>query len=73
MKRSVHTDEHHALVKYLKMARLDSKLTQIEVAEKLGYTQSYISKLEAGDAKIDALELKRFAKLYRKDIGYFLK
>jgi uncharacterized protein Yka (UPF0111/DUF47 family) len=43
------------------------------VAKKLKKTQSYISKVEAGEQRIDFIELKVFAHLYKKDLNYFIK
>jgi len=52
-------------------ARLDAKLEQKEVAVKIGKTQSYISKVESGDIKIDSYNLYLLATLYRKSVEYF--
>jgi len=60
------------LVNKLKRARIESGLTQIDVAQKLKRPQSYISKIEAGEQRIDVLELKQFAKLYKKNLDYFV-
>jgi transcriptional regulator with XRE-family HTH domain len=57
----------------LKKARIEAGLGQIEVAEKLGRTQSYVSKIESGQRRFDVLQLKQFAKLYKKDISFFIK
>jgi transcriptional regulator with XRE-family HTH domain len=46
---------------------------QVEVAKKLGRTQSYISKIESGQRRFDILQLKEFAKLYKKTLDYFVK
>lgn len=73
MSKMLHTKEHLALVEHLKKARRESNLTQTEVAEKLGYKQPYISKIESGEIRIDAVELQRFARLYGKNMTYFLK
>ena len=69
----IHTKEQAAFIARLKQAREEAGLTQIEVAKKLKRVQSYVSKAEHGDVKIDVVELNQFALLYRKDINYFLK
>ena len=56
----------------LKKARKEAKLTQKQVAEFLGHSQSYVSKAEIGELKLDILELREFANLYKKDLRYFL-
>jgi len=73
MKKSIHTKEHAVFVGRLKKARLEAKMTQAQVATKLSCTQSYISKVESGELKIDVIELQRFAKIYDKQIRYFVK
>lgn len=73
MKKSVHTKEYAVFVDRLKKARSEAGLTQVEVAKKLGRPQSHISNVESGQQRVDVIELKRFAKLYGKDINYFLK
>jgi len=47
-------------------------LTQVEVGKKLKKPQAYISKIERGERKIEAIELGEFAKIYNKDIKYFI-
>ena len=73
MNKSIRTKEYSDFVGKLQKARLDAKLTQVQVAKKLKRPQSYISKAESGEQRLDVLELKDFAKLYKKDISYFIK
>ena len=73
MVKSIHTKEYAYFVERLKQARLDSGLTQVEVAKKLKRPQSHISNVESGQQRVDVIELQRFAKLYGKDVGYFIK
>ncbi len=72
MPRAIYTDDHNAIAERLKKARLESGLDQIEVAKKLGRTQSYLSKIESGQRRFDVLQLKEFAKIYKKDLSYFI-
>ncbi len=64
-------DFERFLVRF-RQARRSAGLTQVEVANKLGKPQSYVSKCESGERRVDVLELAMFARLYRKPIGYFL-
>jgi len=61
------------LVERLKKARKEAGLNQEDVAKLLGVTQSYISKIESGQRRIDIVQLKRFTKIYKKGIDYFIK
>jgi transcriptional regulator with XRE-family HTH domain len=73
MDKSIHTKEYATLVEKLKRARLEAGLTQVTAAKKLKCSQSYISKVEAGELRLDVIELQQFADLYRKDMSYFLQ
>lgn len=42
----------------LRQIRLESKLTQVQLAEKIGQTQSYVSKYESGEQRLDLIELE---------------
>ena len=57
----------------LRAARREAGLTQVEVAKRLRTSQAYVSKSESGDRRVDVVELKGFAKLYRKPVSYFLE
>ena len=65
--------ESAKLLQKLKQARLEAGLNQVEVAKKLDKPQPYVSKIESGEKKIDALELKKFAEVYKKKVEWFLK
>lgn len=70
--KSIYSSEQQELLKKLIKARKDANLTQSKTAAKLGKSQSYISKLESGQLRIGVVELKQFARLYKKDISFFL-
>ncbi len=72
MGRSIRTKEYQDFALKLKNARLEAGLTQVEASKKLKRPQSYISKAEAGEQRLDVVELQKFAKLYNKDINYFI-
>ena len=73
MTKALHVDEYNRFKKRLKEARLQVGLTQVQVAKKLGLPQSYVSKIESGERRVDAVELERLAKIYSKSVNYFLK
>ncbi len=73
MAKSIHSKEYAYFVEKLKNARIDADLTQIEVAKKLKRPQSHISNIESGQQRVDIVELQRFAKIYKKDITFFVK
>ena len=54
-------DEEYALVEALVRARTAAKLTQAEVARRLGTTQSAIARLEGGRVSPSFTTLRRYA------------
>ena len=73
MARSTHDPAYRYLVNKLRLARQEAGLTQQQVADAIDGTQVLISKIEAGERRIDPLELARLAKLYRKPLDHFLE
>jgi transcriptional regulator with XRE-family HTH domain len=57
----------------LKEVREYLNLSQQFVAEQTGISRSAISDIERGVRKVDSLELRRFARLYRYPVTYFLE
>ena len=55
----------------LKIARLKSGLKQAQIAKTIGKPQSYISKCESGERKIEAVELQEFANIYGVPASFF--
>ena len=70
---TIRSKEYAVFVEKLRKARLEAGLRQIDVSKKLKRTQSYVSRVEMGEQRLDILELKKFAQLYKKDINYFVK
>ena len=73
MSKAIYSKDHQYIVEQLKKARQEAGLEQAEVAKLLGKTQSHISKVEAGQRRIDVIALKEFARIYEKSIDYFIK
>lgn len=69
---AIHTSDYQYLLKRLRQARLKAGLTQVQVAKALGKHQSYVTKCELGERRIDAIDLQRFAQLYKRPFSYFL-
>jgi len=72
MSKSIYSREYKNTIEKLKKARLEIGLKQEEVAKKLKKPQSYISKIERGERRIDVAELQELAKIYKKDINFFV-
>ena len=59
------------LGKRLREARKYINLTQAEVATHIGIPRSALSQIESGLRRVDILELKQIAELYKRPIAYF--
>ena len=73
MSKAIYSKVHKYIVEQLKKARKEAGLEQAEVAKLLGKTQSHVSKVEAGQRRIDIVQLKEFAKTYKKSVDFFIK
>ena len=73
MSKAIYSKDHKYIVEQLKKARRGANLDQAEVAKLLRKTQSHVSKVEAGQRRIDIVSLKEFARIYKKPIDYFIK
>jgi len=73
MEKIIYSEDHKYLIGQLKKAREELRLGQKQVAKLLGKTQSYVSKIESGQRKIDVVQLKIFGQIYKKDVEYFVK
>ena len=70
-KKSVHKAEYRRFLKRLRQARIDAGLSQTAVAKKLKRQQTYVSKAELGERRLDVLEVQEFAQVYDKTLSYF--
>jgi len=64
--------KYQKFVQKLRQARLDANLTQVEAGKRLKKPQAYVSKIERGERRVDAVELDELAKLYNKSLSYFI-
>ena len=58
MRKSIHTADQELLQALLKDLRVEAGLRQVDLAERLGTAQSFISKYEAGERRLDLLEIR---------------
>ena len=69
---TTHSNDYHQMLERLKQARVDAGLSQQEVADLLNKKQSYISKVESGERRVDIIEIKNLAEIYKKELSYFV-
>lgn len=56
MARSLHTSEYQAFRLAIAKAREEAELTQADLAKRLGKPQSFVSKYESGERRLDVIE-----------------
>ena len=63
MEKSVFTHEYRVLLRLFRETREAANLTQVQLAEKLGQSQSFVSKCERGERRLDMVQLRTICKL----------
>jgi len=64
-KKTIYSAEYRSIVDKLTKLRKRSGYTQKDVAKLAGVSQSYISKIENYQIRMDILQLKQFADIYQ--------
>lgn len=73
MAASTHHQDYQLLVAALREARRKAKVTQLELAERIGNTQTFISKVERGERRLDFVELIEFCEALEINPVEFLR
>jgi transcriptional regulator with XRE-family HTH domain len=60
--RSITSAEYHRFRALLRELRLEAGLTQVQVAELLHEPQSFVSKYESGERRLDVVETQQVAR-----------
>lgn len=58
MEKSIYSSEYEVLLRLLRAAREAADITQVELAKRLNQTQSFVSKVERGDRRLDVVQLR---------------
>lgn len=58
MKKSIHTREYGVAVRLIREFRERAGITQVELAEAVGKKQTFISKVERGETRLDVIQLR---------------
>ena len=72
MEKSIHSVQYAVFLKVLRKARKRAGLTQTELARKIGETQTFVSKCERGERRIDIIELRTFCKAFGTSLSQFV-
>jgi transcriptional regulator with XRE-family HTH domain len=59
MGKNIFTSDQEKLQVLLRQIRLSAGLSQVELAQRLGLPQSFVSKYESGERRLDLIEVYR--------------
>ena len=69
----MYTNQYHRFRALLIQARKAAGLTQVKLAEQLKRPQSFVSKVERGERRLDVIEFLEVARALRLDVRAFLQ
>lgn len=76
MPSSIFTQRHQELIGFLASTRKAAGVTQVELADRVGKPQSFVSKVERGERRLDVIEFCQLAEALGRDpaelLGEFL-
>jgi transcriptional regulator with XRE-family HTH domain len=72
MPKSIHRPEYELLRNLIRETRTQAGVTQESLSDQLGRTQSFISDIERGVRRIDAIELRDVCRLLDTDLPSFV-
>ena len=58
MEKSIHSTSYATFLEELRKLRQRAGLTQAQLADRIGETQTFVSKCERGERRIDVIELR---------------
>jgi transcriptional regulator with XRE-family HTH domain len=73
MRKSIFTTGQEELQRLLRELREKAKLTQEDVARRLGQPQSFVSKYESGERRLDLVELRAVCDALGISLATFVK
>ena len=73
MKISNENRQREKLLFLLKEIRQKNGITQVELAQKLGVPQSFVSKYESGERQLDILELRQICQFMGISFDNFVR
>ena len=72
MPKSLFSKNYEVFLEHFRYARVQAG-TQEEIAKRIGQTQTFVSKCERGERRIDAIELMMFCRAFRVDAAEFIR
>jgi transcriptional regulator with XRE-family HTH domain len=73
VEKTIYTREYAVVLRLIKDAREQSGITQVKLAEKLRQSQSFVSKIERGDRRLDIIQLRTICKIVGMTLPDFVQ
>jgi ribosome-binding protein aMBF1 (putative translation factor) len=73
MEKSIHSARYAVFLALLRESRERAGLTQVQLAGKIGETQTFVSKCERGERRLDVIELRTFCRAFGMNLNQFVK
>lgn len=73
MPSSVFTQRHQEFIRFLVATRKAAGITQVELAARLDRPQSFVSKVERGERRVDVVEFCQIAEALGRDPSSLLR
>ena len=72
VEKAIFTREHQRLCQQLRDLRLGQNLRQVDLAAQLGVNQTFVSKYERGERRLDLIELRQVCNALGTDLVAFV-
>lgn len=73
MKKSIHSSEQKELLSLLRAKRKGIGLSQESLARRLGRSQSFVSKYESGELRLDLVQLREICQALGITLSKFVR
>jgi transcriptional regulator with XRE-family HTH domain len=73
VKKKTYIDQRHHMTTLLRAMRAEAGLTQTELAVRIGKDQTFVSKYESGERRLDVLEVREICRAMGVSLEEFVK
>ena len=72
MAKSIHSPEYAAVLRLLRQLRQEAGMRQVDLAARLGRLQTFVSRYEVGERRLDVIELRTICRELGTDLPAFV-
>jgi transcriptional regulator with XRE-family HTH domain len=70
--KTIHSEEYATVLALLHQLRVNASIRQVALAQQLGEPQSFVSKYETGERRLDIIELRTICEALGTDLASFV-